>query len=423
MEVKKNYKFYSRLFFGFVLSYQLFLVYVVAFADLPPIIKVKISTSYIFVLFYIALVIVNKSILYYRQKEYYNFGFFENSYYRDEMGKEILGFIKSLIGVFFYFALSYYSFEFLFLNNREFDYTPLLVVLKASLYFFPIILITWDIKRLRFLPLVQKENIEKKRQSQLAYNRRMEVKKYKQSQPKGIGTKTGYEPSKLKEFELMPNSLMRGNPKDILDRLYVHQSKFNFRMDEFKELNFAKLLQKNGYLDKFATYWAPQNLFERTPGRAVESQKEVDCILVSNKNIYLIELKIYDQGNITWRTVEDGKGIQAIDNITGYEIGKTKNTSENILNYTKKIQSQIKELDIHMNVQPYVIMMPSENGLGELDNVFWPGSIACLNPMDFLEVIEEEQPYYSQLTDKKTLDDIFTKLVKPNNDNSSRFNW
>lgn len=370
--------------------------------------------GFFMILFYIILILLNKSRLYYRQIKQDNFGFFKysNTYSAPSKSEQIFGFIKSLIGIFIYFILNTALVDLLIyqLKDTSTDAGFLLTILYVSFVVFPITLIAWDIRRLRIWPLINKEEIAANRQKELEYAEKMELYSNRKYRSEELGTMTGYEPIELEEIELVSNSLMRGEPGAGLSGSGFTQS--NIKSGSLGELNFAKVLQKNDFLDKFATYWSVQYPFKYIPGPDSSSKGDIDCVLISNKNVFLIDLKLYTQGNLTWKPVNNGREVVSVDNITQNWIGEPRKMSKNMYHATKRIQEKLDKLGINMKVKPYVVMMPTNRGLGKVDNVFWPGKVECMTLIDFLKIVEKENPYDSHTADTEVLDSVFTWLTK-----------
>lgn len=94
---------------------------------------------------------------------------------------------------------------------------------------------------------------------------------------------------------------------------------------------------------------------------------------------------MYTQGNLTWKPVNNGREVVSVDNITQNWIGEPRKMSKNMYHATKRIQEKLDKLGINMKVKPYVVMMPTNRGLGKVDNVFWPGKVECMTLIDFLK--------------------------------------
>lgn len=291
----------------------------------------------------------------------------------------------------------------------------LFLLLKVLQISFPILLIAWDFKRLRFIPGVLKE----RRQEELDYAENMESLSNVKKASKERGTITGYEPRKLEKVDLVSNPLMRGEPGAGLSGSGFSRS--NIKSGALGELNFAKVLQMNNLLQQFASYWSVQYPMHRMPGADARSHGDIDSVLIGKKYVYLIDLKLYKQGNLTWKTVKNENKVVAVDNITGDWIGKPYTMSRNMYHATKRIQDKFDNLGINMKVKSYVVMMPTDRGMGEVEDVFWPGDIECMTLPDFLKILEKEKPFDVYAVDAKLLDSVFTWLIKDESGSAPRY--
>lgn len=381
-----------------------------------------LKPNYIGFLIYIFLIILNKSILYYAQISENHFNFWASDYPWNSVSRtiiELLGFIKSLVGIFFYSIFNFMIFERIYSLPKEVEGTTVYTAVQISIYAFIVILVIWDIARLSYLSIEKKENIKRNREAHLAYAVKMEKDTNRKYRPEELGLMTGYEPKELANIELLSTPLMKGNPGAGLSGSSFSQS--NIQAGALGELNFAKALQKHDYLDKFTTYWSVQYPFESIPGPDSTLNADIDCILISKKNVYLLDLKLYTQGNITWQTINNGRSLQAVDNVTGDYVGKSRNMSKNMYYATNRISTKLKSLGVDMKVKPYVIMMPTDRGLGKVEDIFWPGDVECMTIIDFLKRIENQNPYNATTSDAEIVDSVFTWLLKDESGSAPRY--
>src|SRR5690606_38142600 len=189
------------------------------------------------------------------------------------------------------------------------------------------------------------------------------------------------------------------------------------------ELNCAKILQKNDYLDKYATYRSAQYPSSTSTGTDIEWDADIDWILVGNNSVYLIDLKLYSQGNVTWEVSEDGNQIWSLDNVTGNFHKTPMKMSKNMSYATKRVKEKLEKLGIMMKVNPYVVMLPTDKGIGKVENIYWPGKIECVTILDFLKIIEKEKPFNEQREDLKVLDSVFTWILKDESGKAPKFDF
>src|SRR5699024_8620482 len=103
-------------------------------------------------------------------------------------------------------------------------------------------------------------------------------------------------------------------------------------------------------------------------------------------SVWLIDVKNYRQGDITWRnevrqaTTDSGKKVDlpvltATDNATNGYLGKPLRMTRNNEMAHSIVHKRLQRAGISMTVRPVVVMMPQDAGVGVLDNVSWRGGI------------------------------------------------
>lgn len=218
--------------------------------------------------------------------------------------------------------------------------------------------------------------------------------------PSAPGEMTGYEPRELKSLPVPTGEFMHGTPGSGLS-----ESGFNadaVRVGQMGELNFAKALAKRGLLDGFHSFWSVAMPTEYG-GRDLDFQSDIDCVLVSGKRIWLLDMKQYTQGDVTWLT-EFGE-LVCIDNPTGSQVGPVRKMSKNMSMAKDRFEAAFPDFD----VRAYVVFMPGNNGIGKV-NASWPGHVSAwpLNRMLSLLVSQHDDPNLVSATAVRRL----TNLVK-----------
>lgn len=410
MKVEEKYKVYAHLFFGFVVIYSLLMLYAIKLSDV----------SFFMPFVYVVFIFFNKLRLYLRQIRDEIFGFFSDSFTEPDKLEIFFSIIKSLFTIMMYMFFNALLIESLLKNFGETDPAWLIKIVYAHYFIFPIILIVWDIKRFTYWSNKRKESIKEQREKHLLHAERMEKLKNKVDTTEN-GTMTGYEPDNLATFELVMTSLMKGKPGAGLSGSNFDDK--NVKAGALGELNFAKILQKNDYLNKYATYWSAQYPSKYSPGPDIEWDADIDCILVGNNTVYLLDLKLYSQGNVTWETSEDGNLIWSLDNVTGNFHKTPMKMSKNMSLATKRVKEKLEQLGVKMKVKPYVVMLPTNKGIGKVENVYWPGKVECVTIVDFLKVIEKEKPFNDHREDLKVLDSVFTWILKDESGKAPTFDF
>lgn len=424
MGVTKKYRGYSHLFYGYILIYHFFLFYAMVKIEAITLKFLFTENEFVIILPYIFIIIFNKSLLHRRERINNNFGLFViDSYFDPSKKEQAIGFVRSTIGNIVYISFNTMLISYLIRQFGNADSESILSLLRANYFVFPIALLVWDLKRIFYYKARNKEEIKKARQAHVNYAEKMQKNLERKEKSDNLGEMTGYEPRNLKEIELMPTPLMKGEPGAGLSGSSF--SITNKKLGALGELNFAKVLQQNEYLKKFATYWSIQYPLENRPGIEQKNGADIDCVLLTKNNLYLIDLKLYTQGDVTWKTITSPTGetlIQAMDNITEDWVGKPLKMSQNMRFATERIQSKLKSVGVKMKVKPYVVMMPTDRGQGKVDNVFWPGKVECVTLTDFLKIIEADKPYNNQSDNTVVLDSIFSWLIKDESGQANQFN-
>src|SRR5690625_5672011 len=136
MTVVEKYKIYAHIFFGYIFTYLLFLFYVEATLNKITLKHIFTDDAFFFMSVFLFFLVLNKSILYYRQIKDGNFTFTFDSYFRPSRAVQLFGSLKSLFGIFFYSILNLAIVEYLSyqLEQTNPDATFLSSILFASYF-------------------------------------------------------------------------------------------------------------------------------------------------------------------------------------------------------------------------------------------------------------------------------------------------
>ena len=199
------------------------------------------------------------------------------------------------------------------------------------------------------------------------------------------GKMTGFEPQKLKTYQLYQHELMFGEPGKGLNKSGFDESAVNLGQEG--EINFAKALQKKGLLEKLVTFWSVHNL--NLEDERVDA--DIDCVIVSGSTIWLVDLKFYASGNVIYREA-DGL-LYTIDSATGAQIGRPKKMSPNMSYAEESFSHKFANLLKYYRLRTRVVLMPTYKGAGRLDNVFWPGQIKAVSLEEMLDELSREDKF------------------------------
>lgn len=254
----------------------------------------------------------------------------------------------------------------------------------------------------------EQEAIEKARLQEIEYDRRMQREVNSQLQPSAPGRLTGLEPSALTAVELPEPANLYGSPGAGL-------SGSGFGADQIAkgqdgELNFARALQHTGQLSRFATFWSV-HMPDETVGASTTYSSDIDCVVVSGRSIYLLDMKNYTQGDVTW--IKEDDSLRLIDNPTGGYIGKARTMSRNMELAADRVQKKFRALGVGHDVKARVVFMPTDNGIGDIDpGVVWPGGIAAENLDRTIRELTTEPSFDASAPDSEHIVRVFRWLVK-----------
>lgn len=411
MSVGQKYKIYASIFFAFVVFYGGLFYY-----------SLKVGNVNIFSLFNDNFLLFFFIIIFLFRKTKHYIKKIKNDFYGPSKYSDIniFSLIKSMLSIFIYTLFNFGAIQLLVTLLEDKNYPTLIKILEAQYIIFPLALIIWEFKILTYARNIKKEEIQIERKKHLKYAENME--KYTNlAKSKENGLMTGYEPRKLQQVMIKSTPLMKGEPGIGLSGSGFSEG--NIKSGALGELNFAKILQQNNFLDKFATHWSAQYPSSFSPGPDNISKADIDCLIITKNTLFLIDIKMYSQGNVTWKILDNNKYIYAEDNITGNFAYKPTKMSQNMSKATERFKSKLDLLGVKIKVQPYVVMLPTDRGIGNIENVYWPGNIKCISVMDMLAILEMEKPFDSKNEDAMLLDSVFKWVLKDESGSAPKFDF
>lgn len=195
----------------------------------------------------------------------------------------------------------------------------------------------------------------------------------------GPGVVTGYEPSVFLGYGLERHPLKIGIPGTATSDLSASEEQIAANKEG--TINFAKALQMEGLMDSFITVWS----YLYKPDKKTVHAPE--CLILTGKNLFIITVKNYSQGNILW-TDRDGY-LVAINRGNGQAISTPEPLSFNIQEYTHLFADWFKKNNLDLRVKPRVVFMPTEQGMGTVDAV-WPGKAKGVTLPDLIAELKDE---------------------------------
>lgn len=202
------------------------------------------------------------------------------------------------------------------------------------------------------------------------------------------GVITGYEPVSLNSVSIPDPkfvSHMRGVPGSGLDSA-THMGAGNIKSGQIGESNFAKALSvtnmsgaNQGVMDNRSiinnvnSFWSVAMPSENDVSQRDKYDTDIDCILVANDKIILVDTKFYKSGNVTYKSHEEM--IYCEDNTNGNLVGNPHRMTKNM----KMAERRFKKHFPDMNISSVVVLMPTDAGSPQIDNVYWPGTIKAVD--------------------------------------------
>lgn len=205
------------------------------------------------------------------------------------------------------------------------------------------------------------------------------------------GQFTGYEPRKLESVKIANSRTMRGNPGSGLN--YSNFDDEAISLGQKGEVNFAKALtiaqhsKGTALIHSLDSFWSVAMPSKHNAAqRDHDFSSDIDCIIVSDKKIYLIDLKFYKSGNVAYKS--SGADLYCINLDTGAQIGAITKMSKNM----ETAQSRFQALFPGMLVRSRVVFMPTDKGIPKVEGVFWPGGIPAVGLMSMLDELSTVKP-------------------------------
>ena len=221
------------------------------------------------------------------------------------------------------------------------------------------------------------------------------------SKPSRNGRMTGCEPRTLQSYR-PPISI---NAKGVAG-LGLFDSGFtgaNVYSGQMGEMGFYKVLCRDELIDRFSSYWS---VAMPADGRAAVADAtfatDVDCVIVQGNDLYLLDLKYYSSGDVTWYT-QDGTWLLCKDNSTGTQVGKPRKMSKNMSMAAQRFPKIFPGHRVHT----YVVLMPTNAGIGEIEpGTSWPGGVELLSITQISTILSERTVAFADAATDAALDGL-----------------
>lgn len=198
-----------------------------------------------------------------------------------------------------------------------------------------------------------------------------------------MGRDSKYKPWKLKKVSLELTDKMHGTPGAGLSDSGFDKS--SIKAGQKGEENFAKALQMNGLMEEYESFWSVALPDENM--RQMD-ETDIDAILLNDKKVFLIDLKNYRQGDLTY--YNRGEEIYALDNKTGKKVGASVTATGQMERASKNFEMYLikQGLANQIEVVPMVVFMPTDRGIGNVV-ARWPGGIPAYTLEDAIDIIKK----------------------------------
>lgn len=200
------------------------------------------------------------------------------------------------------------------------------------------------------------------------------------------GLITWFEPRELNKVNYVGGVNVFGYPGKGLQSANGMSAR-NASLGQNGELNFGKALEKSGLKDKFAILWSVRMPDTQAMVPSTKFNTDIDCIIVTGDRVYLVDLKNYASGDVTYES--HGDELYTIDNVTGNLVGKPKKMSRNMAMASDIFKKHFPGV----RFETVVVLMPTDKGAGVVGNVQWPGSVTCVSLVDFLSSLKYDKAY------------------------------
>lgn len=213
------------------------------------------------------------------------------------------------------------------------------------------------------------------------------------------GKTTGFEPKVLVDY-MPPISINVHGAAGFGLGGTRHMGSNQIFSGQMGEILFLKALTKEKIIDSFSSYWSvgmPEYTGSGNPD--AKTQADVDCIIVHGNELWLIDLKYYSGGDLTWHT-HDGTWLLCRDNKTGKQIGTPRKMSKNMAMAVSRFQRTFP----NHSIRACVCLIPTDRGIGSIAaGTEWPGGVPFVPLTDVLANLRYAAPVKADPTTHRIL--------------------
>ncbi len=264
----------------------------------------------------------------------------------------------------------------------------------------------------------EQARIEEARRQHREVALRFERERNFQTHATNPGPMTGLEPRELTEADALLSQAthLYGEPGAGLAGSDFDQAAIERGAEG--ERNLARALAHTGLLPRFATFWSLQ-MPDESVGASRRFNTDIDLVVVTGSSMWLVDAKNYNQGDVVWSVEEsadaegkDQRYLIAVDRTTGGLVGGKRKMSLNMKMAREIFEKRFITTGLRYDIKPVVVLMPRDDGLGEIRDIMWAGGIPTVGLPTLIHWLQQEAPFDAAHPDAQFLVQMLHPLVK-----------
>lgn len=264
----------------------------------------------------------------------------------------------------------------------------------------------------------EQARVEEARRKHREMALRFERERNFQTHATNPGPMTGLEPRALTDADTLLSQAahLYGKPGEGLAGSGFDQAAIDRGAEG--ERNLARALAHTGLLPHFASFWSLQ-MPDESVGASQRFNTDIDAVIVTGRSMWLIDAKNYNQGDVVWSVEEsaddmgkDQRYLIAVDRATGGLVGGKRKMSLNMKMAREIFEKRFKETDLRYAIKPVVVLMPRDDGLGEIRDILWAGGIPTVGLPQLIHWLQQEAPFDARDPDAQFLVQMLHPLIK-----------
>lgn len=173
---------------------------------------------------------------------------------------------------------------------------------------------------------------------------------------------------------------------------------------------FAKLLSRDGVLDRCISFWSMARPTET--GERDSSGADVDCALLINNHLLLIDVKNYRAG-LAYHTLIPDKAMFCVYPAARVVAQQPYIFSVNMNWARNNLYDYLNTRCPGLTIETFVVLVPGESGEATLDpDITWPGGIPAYSYSSFLGIVNRMLPPNQGFVRRTPLEGFLASMVK-----------